>query len=157
MVTYKYHFEDYCEDVDRIISYGSMKIEIEIVVNYLIIFILYLFTITVYFLYRNKKNKGKFNLIITILSVLLLVFCSLELINYMIEYKYKIEQNFDQSNLVVSYKSRKIEIELIMNYLKIFIAYLLIITGFFMYRLFHKINQTKACKCGLLFLIVCHT
>lgn len=73
-----------------------------------------------------------------IFSVILIVFCSFEIINYMVEYKYHIEENFDHSDMVVSYQSRKSEIDLILISLKIFAGYFLIMTIFFFYKLFKK-------------------
>jgi hypothetical protein len=89
---------------------------------------------------NTKKITGEkiLYLIITIVSITLVVFCSLSLLNYMVEYKYHIDENFDHTDLVYSYKSRKIEIETITGYLKFFIAYLIIITSYFLYRLFSK-------------------
>jgi len=89
---------------------------------------------------KIKKIIGKklLYLIIAVASVLLVVFCSLSLLNYMIEYKYHIDENFNHTDLVYSYKSRKIEIETITCYLKIFITYSIMIAGYFLYRLFSK-------------------
>ena len=89
---------------------------------------------------RNLRGKKIFYLIITIVSVLLIVYCSLSLFDCMIEYKYKIDQNFDHSDLVISFKNRKFEFDIIMGYLKIYIVYLLVVTSYFSYKLFSKKN-----------------
>ncbi len=44
-------------------------------------------------------NRKLFFVIIVIISLILLVFDSLFLLNCMIEYKYNIDENFDQGNL----------------------------------------------------------
>jgi hypothetical protein len=138
MITYKYHFEDYFDDVDKFISYESRKIELEIITNYLKIFMVYLLIITVYFLYRNKKHKEKFYLIMSIVSILIFVFCALELFNYTKEYRHCITTNFDHTNLVYAYKSLKKENTIIISYLKVFIVYLIVVTSYFSYKLFSK-------------------
>lgn len=86
----------------------------------------------------NTKNKINFHLLIAIVSILLIVVCFLSLIDYMVEYKYEIDENYDQTDLIYSYKSRKVEIETITIYLKVFIVYLIVITSYFFYRLFSK-------------------
>jgi hypothetical protein len=146
MIMYKYHFEDNFDDVDRTISYDSRKIELEIILNYLKVFMIYLFIITVYFLYRNKKHREKFYLITAIVSMLIFVFCALELFNYIKEYRHCITTNSNHSDLVYAYKLLKKENAIIMSYLKIFIVYLITITSYFMYRLFSKKNNpTNLC------------
>ena len=73
-----------------------------------------------------------------VLSIILIAFCSFEIINYLIEYKYHIDENFDQSDMIVSYHSRKSEMDLIIISLKVFIVYFIIITIFFSYKYFKK-------------------
>jgi cell division protein FtsL len=85
-----------------------------------------------------KKGEKILYLLIAVVSISLIVFCFLSLLNYMVEYKYHIDENFDHADLVHSYKSRKIEIETITGYLKVFIAYLIMITSYFLYRLFFR-------------------
>jgi hypothetical protein len=138
MVTYKYHFEDYSEDTNRTISYELRKIEIETIMSYLIVFMVYLFMVTVYFSYGNKDHKGKFNLVVVIISMLIFVFCALKLFNYATEYRCCITTNMEHSDLLYSYKSLKNENGIIMGYLKIFIVYLIVITSYFSYKLFAK-------------------
>lgn len=138
MITYKYHFEDCFEDTNRTISYESRKIEIETIMNYLIAFMVYLFIIIAYFLYTNKDNKGRFNLIVVTISMLIFVFCALELFNYATEYRRNITTNIEHSDLAYSYKSLKNENGVIIGYLKIFVIYLIVITSYFSYKLFAK-------------------
>lgn len=138
MVTYKYHFEDFSENVIRNISYESRKTQIEIIINYLIISLIYLLLVTTYFLYKRKHNKTRVNRMIIIISILFVAFCSYELINYSIEYKDKIRANINQTDIIVSYKQSKIELELIIGYLKIFIIYLLTNTIYISYKVFSK-------------------
>lgn len=138
MVTYKYHFEDYSEDTIRTISYESRKIGIETIMSYLLVFMIYLFIVIVYFFYRSKDYKGKFNLVVIAVSILILVFCALQLFNYATEYRRFITTNMEHSDLVYSYKSLKNENGIIMGYLKMFIIYLIVITSYFSNRLFAK-------------------
>ena len=90
---------------------------------------------------KRITSKKLLYLIFALASILLVVFCSLSLLNYMVEYKYHIDENFDHTDLVYSYKSRKIEIETITGFLKIFIVYLIVIISYFLYRLFSKKNK----------------
>lgn len=85
-----------------------------------------------------SKGEKTIYLIISIVSVLLFVFCALSLFNYEVEYKYHIDENFDHADLVYSYQSRKLEIEAITGYLKVFIGYLFVMISYFMYKLFSK-------------------
>jgi len=62
----------------------------------------------------NTTNKPLFKITIIIITLILIVICSFELFDYMITYKYHIEQNFDHKDIVVTYIGRKTEIELIM-------------------------------------------
>jgi len=87
---------------------------------------------------KKLSSKKIFYLIIVIVSVLLIVYCSLSLLNCMVEYKYKIDENFDDTDFVISHKNRKIEFDMIIGYLKIFIVYLMVTTSFFTYKLFSK-------------------
>jgi hypothetical protein len=137
MITYKYHFDAYSCDVDVTVSYKSRKIELEIILYNLIIFMAYLFIITGIFLYQNRKNNRKFDLIIVFVSILLFVFCSLELCNYVGEYKC-IKTNFNHSELAYSYKFLKTENTMIMGYLKVFIPYLFMVISYFGYQFFRK-------------------
>lgn len=84
------------------------------------------------------KNKLAIRVIIAVITIILIILCATGLLDYMITYKYHIEQNFDHSDLVVSFKERKNEIELITVYLKIFIVYLLALLGYFIYEIFSK-------------------
>ena len=86
----------------------------------------------------NTTNKPLFKITIIIITLILIVICSFELFDYMITYKYHIEQNFDHKDIVVTYIGRKTEIELIMIFLKVFLAYLLTIAGYFVYKMFSK-------------------
>lgn len=138
MVTYKHHFEDYSEDTNRTVSYESRKIGIETIMSYLTVFMVYLFIVTVYFLYRNKDHRGTFNLVIVTISILIFVFCVLQLFNYTTEYRDCITTNTEHSDLVYSYKSLKNENGIIMGYLKMFIVYLIVIASYFSYKLFAK-------------------
>ena len=138
MVTYKYHFEDFSEDVMKDISYESRKTKIEVITNYLIVSLLYLLFVTIYFLYKSKYNKTKAIRLIIIVSMLFMVFCFYELISYSIEYNDKIRVNIEQADIIVSYKQSKNELELIIGYLKIFIICLLTITSYISYKLFSK-------------------
>lgn len=56
----------------------------------------------------------------------------------MIEYKYNIDLNFDQSNLYYTYSSRKIELDSVMWYIKGGIFYLIFMTLFFGYLFVKK-------------------
>lgn len=136
MVTYKYHFEDYSEDVYKIISYKSRKMELETIISYISVFTIYLLLVVIFFF--NKSLKSNIKTLVIIVSMLFIVFCFYELINYAIEYKDKIRTNLNQSDIIVSYKQSKMEIELIIRYLKIFIIYLLTITSYISYKLFSR-------------------
>lgn len=86
----------------------------------------------------NTKNKHFFKIAIIIITLILIAICSFELFDYMITYKYHIEQNFDHKDMVVSYNERKIEIDMIIIFLKMFIVYLLTIASYFLYKVFSK-------------------
>lgn len=81
----------------------------------------------------NIANKNFFKYIILVVTLVLVLVSSVELLDYMITYKYHIEENFDHKEMIVSYKERKIEIEKIIIYLKIFIAYFILIIGYITY------------------------
>lgn len=81
---------------------------------------------------RNNKSKVLY-LLVMMVSILLLILSSLFLFNCMIEYKYNIDQNFDQGNLYYTYSSRKIELDSVMWYIKGSIFYLIFMTIFFGY------------------------
>jgi hypothetical protein len=138
MITSKYHFEDYFDGIYSTLSYEYRKFELETILFNLTVFVVYFFTIVSIFLYRNKTNKGKFNLTIVIVSTLLFLFCALELFNYAGEYKQRIKTNLNHSDLVYLYKSLRMENAMIIGYLKIFIPYLFVITSYFCYRFFRK-------------------
>jgi len=87
---------------------------------------------------KKIKSEKLLYSIIAVVSISLIVFCLLSLLNYMVEYKYHIDENFDHTDLVYSYKSRKVEIETITGFLKVFIAYLIMVVCYFLYRLFSK-------------------
>lgn len=86
----------------------------------------------------NTKNKHFFKFTIIITTLILTAICVFELFDYMITYKYHIEENFDHKDIVLSYEGRKTEIVLIMIYLKVFIVYLLTISSYFIYKIFSK-------------------
>jgi hypothetical protein len=70
--------------------------------------------------------------------MLIFVFCKLELFKYTAEYRHCITANIEHSDLVYSYKSLKSENAIIMNYLKVFIVYLTVITCHLSYRFLLK-------------------
>lgn len=78
-------------------------------------------------------------MIIVIISIILLIFSSLFLLNCMIEYKYNIDNNFDQGNLYYTYASRKTELDSVMWYLKGGIIYL----GFMILYFGHYFRKLK--------------
>jgi hypothetical protein len=140
MITSKCHFEDYFDGIYSTLSYEYRKFDLETILFNLTVFLVYLFTIVGIFLYRNKKNKGKFNLIIVIISTLLFLFCALELYNYEGEYKHCIKTNLNHSELTYLYKSLKMGNAMIMGYLKVFIPYLFVVMSYFCYRFLKKSN-----------------
>lgn len=85
----------------------------------------------------NRNNKTFYS-IVMIVSILLLIFSSLFLFNCMVEYKYNIEQNYDQGNLYYTYSSRKMELDTVMWYIKAGIFYLIFIILYFGYLLINK-------------------
>lgn len=84
---------------------------------------------------KNMPNRKLFFVMIVIISLILLVFDSLFLLNCMIEYKYNIDENFDQGNLYYTYSSRKDELDTVMWYLKGGILYLAFMILYFGYHL----------------------
>ena len=135
LVTYKYHIEANFDHVSTGIPYESRKVEIEMIMSYITIIIVYLLIVSGFFLYWTTKTKGIFKLIIIIVSISLLVFCFTGLAHYVEEYSRCIKSNFNHSDLIYSYKSQKTEMDLILGYLKIFIAYLLVVICYFVYKL----------------------
>jgi len=89
----------------------------------------------------NTTNKNYFKYLIIITTLVLIFVCSIELLNTMITYKYHIEENFDHKEMIISYKERKIEIERIIVYLKIFITYFILIVGYLSYQIISKKNE----------------
>lgn len=83
-----------------------------------------------------KKMGGRkiSYLIAALISIVLLICVSIFLLNCMVEYKYNIDQNFNQDQLYYTYLSRKSELNMVMWYLKGGILYLLFMTLFFVYQ-----------------------
>lgn len=87
---------------------------------------------------KKIKDRKIGYFVIIIVSILIAIFCGLSLLDYSVQYKYQIDDNYDHKSLTTSYNERKAEIESIILYLKFFISYLLIITIYFLYKLFSK-------------------
>ncbi len=87
---------------------------------------------------KKIKDRKIGYFVIIIVSILTAIFCGLSLLDYSVQYKYQIDDNYDHKSLTTSYDQRKIEIDTIILYLKFFISYLLIITIYFLYKLFSK-------------------
>ena len=83
-----------------------------------------------------KKMGGRkiSYLIAALISIVLLICVSIFLLNCMVEYKYNIDQNFNQDQLYYTYLSRKSELNMVMWSLKGGILYLLFMTLFFVYQ-----------------------
>lgn len=150
MLSYKYEIDHNFDHSDFMDTYKSRKIEIEIILLYTKLFIGYFSIITIYFIHKIYKKKDTINtsgnkpiyLGIIFLSILFIALRAFEVINYMLNYKYQIDQNFDQADLTITYKTRKFEIGIILFGLKVFIGYIFIFTIYFIHKLFQK-NNTK--------------
>ncbi len=87
---------------------------------------------------RNDKFKIaslSFTVILLIVTLLLVVLSGAAVLNYMVEYEYHINQNFDKSDIVMSLNSRDAEISAILFYLKALIAYFFVVIGYLWYRI----------------------
>lgn len=109
-----------------------MKIKKQIVKLNELIQIKYMKSITRIF--KRIKGRKISYLIVILISIVLLIWTSLFLLNCMIEYKYNIDENFDQALLYDTYSSRISELETVMWYLKGGILYLLFMIFFFIYQ-----------------------
>jgi heme/copper-type cytochrome/quinol oxidase subunit 2 len=145
MITYKYHIEHNINHIDTADSYESRKIEIEIVMNYIKIFIVYLLVIICFFSnnmfkkYKVRKKEiashfkkaGLFNSIITVFSMLMLAFLIVELFIYIADYNSNIRLNIEHKDIIRSYSSHKLEMDLRLAFLKTFLIYLMLVTLYF--------------------------
>jgi hypothetical protein len=94
----------------------------------------------------NRKNKLRvFQLsstwILMIITIVFIVINISAIINYMVEYKYNIDENFDKSDIVMSLNSRDTEISAILFYLKALIAYFFVVIGYLWYRI--DVNRSE--------------
>lgn len=79
------------------------------------------------------KGKITFNIVVLIITIIFITYSSIFLLNCMIEYKYHIEENFDQANLYLTYSDRKWELLGVMSYLKISLVYSILVLFCFIY------------------------
>lgn len=89
-------------------------------------------------IFKKIESRKISYLIAAFISIVLLIWTSLFLLNCMVEYKYNIDQNFTQDQLYYTYSSRKSELNMVMWYLKGGILYLLFMILFFVYQLRKK-------------------
>lgn len=89
-------------------------------------------------IFKKIESRKISYLIAVFISIVLLIWTSLFLLNCMVEYKYNIDQNFTQDQLYYTYSSRKSELNMVMWYLKGGILYLLFMILFFVYQLRKK-------------------
>lgn len=89
-------------------------------------------------IFKKIESRKISYLIAAFISIVLLIWTSLFLLNCMVEYKYNIDQNFTQNQLYYTYSSRKSELNMVMWYLKGGILYLLFMILFFVYQLRKK-------------------
>lgn len=88
--------------------------------------------------FKKIESRKISYLIAAFISIVLLIWTSLFLLNCMVEYKYNIDQNFTQDQLYYTYSSRKSELNMVMWYLKGGILYLFFMIIFFVYQLKKK-------------------
>ena len=89
---------------------------------------------------KTIKNKFKsihfsVTLILMLVTIILIIVSVSIILNYMVEYKYSIDNNYNKADIVLSMKSRSSEINSILFYSKVLIAYFLVIIGYLWYRL----------------------
>lgn len=80
--------------------------------------------------YKNMtciKGKIIFNIVVPIITIIFIAYSSFFLLNCMVEYKYHIEENFDQANLYLTYSDQKRELLGVMFYLKISLVYSILV------------------------------
>lgn len=82
------------------------------------------------------KNKNVFTIIMLIITIVFIAYSLMFLLNCMVEYKYKIDQNFDYTDLCFTYLQSKWVLEELMCYLKFCIAYFTFMFIYFIYRIF---------------------
>jgi hypothetical protein len=87
---------------------------------------------------RFKSIHFSVTLILMLVTVILIVVGVSVILNYMVEYKYNIDNNYDKTDIVMSVKSRSSEINSILFYSKVLIGYFLVIIGYLWYRLKNK-------------------
>ncbi len=73
-----------------------------------------------------------------LVTLILIVVGASVILNYMVEYKYNIDNNYDKTDIVMSVKARSSEINSILFYSKVLIGYFLVIIGYLWYRLKNK-------------------
>ncbi len=87
---------------------------------------------------RFKSIHFSVTLILMLVTVILIIVGVSVILNYMVEYKYSIANNYDNTDIVMSVKSRSSEINSILFYSKVLIGYFLVIIGYLWYRLKNK-------------------
>jgi amino acid transporter len=87
---------------------------------------------------RFKSIHFSVTLILMLVTVILIIVGVSVILNYMVEYKYSIDNNYDKTDIVMSVKSRSSEINSILFYSKVLIGYFLVIIGYLWYRLKNK-------------------
>lgn len=85
-------------------------------------------------IFKWIKGRKTSYLIAALISITLLILTSFFLLNCMIEYKYNIDHNLDQAQIHYTYSSRKLELDMVMWYLKGGILYLFLMILFFVYQ-----------------------
>jgi len=73
-----------------------------------------------------------------LVTILLIIISIGIIINCMIEYKYTIDNNYNNADIVLSMKTRSIEINSVLFLSKVLIGYFLVIIGYLWYQLKNK-------------------
>ena len=87
---------------------------------------------------KFKSIHFSTTLVLMLVTILLIIISIGIIINCMIEYKYTIDNNYNNADIVLSMKTRSIEINSVLFLSKVLIGYFLVIIGYLWYQLKNK-------------------
>jgi len=87
---------------------------------------------------RFKSIHFSTTLVLMLVTIFLIIISIGIIINCMIEYKYTIDNNYNNADIVLSMKTRSIEINSVLFLSKVLIDYFLVIIGYLWYQLKNK-------------------
>jgi competence protein ComGC len=87
---------------------------------------------------KFKSIHFSTTLVLMLITIFLIIISIGIIINCMIEYKYTIDNNYNNADIVLSMKTRSIEINSVLFLSKVLIGYFLVIIGYLWYQLKNK-------------------